>query len=240
MTEQSDRAKRAILVAHGQPSDPMPAEAALRMLARRIQNHLPEYQVVSATLAAPDVLEQVCDAGHGPAVIYPCFMSQGWFTGKVLPQRLGPREIPVLSPLGLDPKLPRLVAGYLQEQMALRGLVAADTELVLAAHGSARGDRAAASARSFATALHRLLPLRAINCCFVEQSPFVEEVAGRAIHPTFCLPFFAQEGDHVRNDITGALGNRNYPGDLLPVVGELPGIARLIADAICSHDTDAG
>ena len=47
-----------------------------------------------------------------------------------------------------------------------------------------------------------------------------------------CLPFFAQQGDHVRNDIAGALKDSQFPGDLLPVVGLLPGIPQMIGHGI--------
>ena len=45
--------RRALIVAHGQPSDPAPAAAALEALAVRVAAHLPGWQVDAATLAQP-------------------------------------------------------------------------------------------------------------------------------------------------------------------------------------------
>jgi len=238
MTPARNRPTRAILVAHGQPSAPEPAEKALQQLAGYVQEHLPECEVVSATLAMPGRLETVCDTPGGPAVIYPCLMSKGFFTSRVLPQRLGDRDLPVLSPMGLDPALPGLVAKYLETRAAAAGYSLSETGLLLAAHGSARGNRSAEATRTFATALAALIPLREIRLCFVEQSPFVAETAADFAAPSLCLPFFALEGDHVRDDIRSTLQDLDYSGAFLPVIGELPGIGQLIATAIRQQTQD--
>ena len=70
--------KIALLLSHGQPSDPDPAEAALALLAAQVRGHLPGWQVVSATLAKPGALDAV--AGGTPGLVYPMFMAGGWFT----------------------------------------------------------------------------------------------------------------------------------------------------------------
>ena len=48
--------KQALIVSHGQPSDPDPAEAALAALAAKVAALLPDWRVDSATLAKPDAL----------------------------------------------------------------------------------------------------------------------------------------------------------------------------------------
>lgn len=232
MTTPRNRPTRAILVAHGQPSAPAPAEDALKLRAEDVQAHLPDVEVLSATLAMPGRFEAVCDAAGGQAVIYPFLMSQGYFTSKVLPQRLGARDIPVLPPLGVDPALPGLVAQYLEAHTAAAGQALSETGLLLAAHGSARGNRSAEATGRFADALAALIPLREIRQCFVEQSPFVADAAADFASPSLCLPFFAQEGDHVRDDLRATLKDMDYAGEFLRVTGELPGIGRLIATAI--------
>lgn len=232
MSLPSDAPGRVILVAHGQPSSPARPEGALAALAGQVQQLLPKLSISSATLAAPGTFEATCDASGERAVIYPCFMSAGWFTGKVLPKRLGSRPFPILPPLGLEPALPGLVAGFLRSHMAQTGLVAEQTAILLAAHGSARGDKAAAATRAFAAALSTQIQLRALQPGYVEQAPFVADTARALSQPTLCLPFFAQTGDHVRQDITTALQETRFDGELLPVIGELPGIPALIAQAL--------
>ena len=228
----SEAHKQAVLVAHGQPSAPEPAEAALAVLAGKVQEHLPDWRIHSATLAATDRLEEVCDTLDGPLTIYPCFMSEGYFTRTVLPRRLGPRHAHVLGPLGLEAELPDLVIEVLEGQAGRRSWELSSVEVLLAAHGSARGGKAAEAARRFLNALTSRTNLSGVRLGFVEQGPFIGDAVRDLPERTLCLPFFAQEGDHVRNDIGDALRDVDFAGEVLPVIGELPGAPALIARSL--------
>ncbi|MDE4173505.1 CbiX/SirB N-terminal domain-containing protein [Phaeobacter sp. PT47_59] len=222
--------KTAILTAHGQPSTPEPPERALAALAQEVSGHLPGWEVRSATLSSSGKLESVMEED---AVIYPFFMARGWFTAKVLPERLKGRSYHLACPFGLDPDLPRLAAQAVQQET---GWGEANATVLLAAHGSARGPKAAESAQTFAARLAALLPGARIEPAYVEQSPGIEEVARSLPAHTLCLPFFAQSGDHVRQDIPEALTAAGFAGQVLPVLGQLPGTAQLIAAAISRTD----
>ena len=50
--------KRALIVAHGQPSDPAPAEMELAAIAAAVAAHLPNWNITSATLAYANSLHQ--------------------------------------------------------------------------------------------------------------------------------------------------------------------------------------
>ena len=67
---------RALIVAHGQPGEPAPQQAAVEALAARVAGHLPDARVQGATLAMPGALAAADDA----TLIYPLFMATGWFT----------------------------------------------------------------------------------------------------------------------------------------------------------------
>ncbi|MGI9369235.1 MAG: cobalamin biosynthesis protein CbiX, partial [Ruegeria sp.] len=69
----------ALIVAHGQPSDPAPAEAALADFARQVDSAAKRVSVHSATLATPSRLEEVLSKLPDETVIYPMFMANGWF-----------------------------------------------------------------------------------------------------------------------------------------------------------------
>lgn len=221
-----------ILVAHGQPSDPEPAEDNLAGLGRRVQAHLPELRVLTATLATKGKLEKACQSAGAGVMIYPCFMARGYFTAQVLPKRLEDMEATPLPPLGTEPELPALVAAYLRAEIRARDWEASETDLLLAAHGSGRGNKAAEAAYDFITRLTPLCPVAGIRAGFVEQDPRVKAQAEQSQAPALCLPFFALEGDHVRSDIRDALSEAKFPGALLPVIADLPGIERVIAQSI--------
>lgn len=222
----------ALIVAHGQPSAPQPPEAALAELADRVGAHLPGWTLRAATLASPGRVEALAADLPPGAVIYPLFMARGYFVTRALPARLGDRPLRMADPLGLDPALPALAAEVVRDALAEAGWPARGSRLLLAAHGSARGTAAAEAAEAFAAALRPLLEGVTVRTGYVEQDPRVAEAAegmgGRAI----CLPFFAQEGDHCREDIPEALDAAGFAGLRLPPLGLAPGIAPLIARSL--------
>lgn len=222
--------KIAIIVSHGQPSAPDPAEAALAELAHRVAACLPDWQIRSATLAKPGQLERVMEED---ALVYPFFMSSGWFTSQVLPKRLQGFSYRQLSPFGQDRDLPALTAEILRQQAQARGLSLNDSgPLLLAAHGSARGPKAAEATENFAANLRQALPDCEIATGYIEEAPSLSQTA--AAHPDaqLCLPFFAQSGDHVTGDIPSLLQEADFKGEILPSLGCFPEMARMIATAL--------
>lgn len=221
--------RTAVITAHGQPSAPVPAEADLAKLAAEVAAFLPGWDIRSATLATPGRLEEVTEDG---AVVYPFFMSQGYFTAKVLPARLEGVNCRLAAPFGLDAALPPLAAQAVHHAARAQGWGPDGFHLLLAAHGSARGPKAAEAAEAFAAGLRPLLPGCTVSPGYVEQDPRIETVAGPLPARALCLPFFAQAGDHVKDDIPAALQAARFDGPVLPVTGALPGVPSLIAEAI--------
>ena len=222
----------ALIVAHGQPSDPEPAEVALAKLAARVQARMPDCRVGSATLAAPGSLEAALEAMGKDSVIFPHFMSDGWFVRTALTKRVGDRPIRILSPLGLDRQLVPVAARAIADAIQSAGWRSSSTRILLAAHGSENGPAAAASARTFASGLAEALPCAGIDVAFVEEAPFLTDKAEEIDGRTICLPFFAMGGEHVREDVTATLRTAGFTGPILPALGQCPGVAVVIANAM--------
>ena len=220
---------QAIIVAHGQPSDPDPAEASLARFAAQVDALTQEVSVHSATLAAPGRLEAVMDELPSDAVIYPLFMAKGWFVTSALPKRVGNRGLRILDPLGIDPELPTLVTSALRKTLVAKQWDAEDTDLVIAAHGSGRSRNPSAVTLEFAEKLGGMLPFNSLKVGFVEEPPSIAEAATGAGAQALCLPFFACTGGHVLEDVPQELERAGFRGTVLPVVGELPPIQRQIA-----------
>ncbi len=223
----------AIIVAHGQPSDPAPAQEALAAFAAKVDALSGDVTVHGATLAAPGVLEAKVDSLPDSVVIYPLFMAKGWFVTSALPKRLGTRKRRILDPLGIDPDLPELSASALRAALSERQWATDDTDLVIAAHGSGRSRNPSAVATDFASQLSRKLPFNSIRVGFVEERPSISEAASGMSQKAVCLPFFACMGGHVLDDVPEELERAGFSGIVLPVVGELPLIQRQIANKIC-------
>ncbi|KIC42114.1 cobalamin (vitamin B12) biosynthesis CbiX protein [Ruegeria sp. ANG-R] len=219
----------AVIVAHGQPSDPAPAEAALAAFAQKIDSLCHRVSVSSATLAAPRALEECLDNLPDGTTIYPLFMARGWFVTSALPKRIGARSVTVLDPLGIDPDLPALATAALHQELTDRRWVASETHLVIAAHGSGRSPNPAAVASDFADKLGQMTPFKTIRTGFVEQSPSIAEAATACEGNALCLPFFACTGGHVLEDVPQELARAGFKGHVMPVVSELPQIQLHIA-----------
>lgn len=225
-----------ILVAHGQPSDPGAGEAALGEVASGVARHLPGHKVMAATLAAPGALEAALDRIGPDPLIYPMFMTQGWFLTNALKTRLKDRTARVLAPFGEEAGLPSLAAKELAKALRDRGWKVAQTALLVAAHGSGGGrEGPARDTRAFAAKLTERLHFESLHIGFIEEAPLLADAARDLPKRSLCLPFFAARGGHVETDIPQALAAAGYGGVLLPPLGteaDAPGmIARSILAA---------
>ena len=102
--------------------------------------------------------------------------------------------------------------------------------VLLAAHGSAKGPKAAASANAFAQLLRDRLKDLNITTGFVEEAPFMADAARHLPEQSLCLPFFALEGEHCREDIPEALEEAGFSGHLMAPLGTWEEAAKIVAD----------
>jgi len=214
---------RALIIAHGQPSDPGPAARALDLLAEKVAALLPGWRIGAATLAEPGRLD--AESAGTPGLVFPLFMAGGWFTGAQIPARLrvaGATGWRMLMPLGNLPGLHDLTVTIAQESGAAR--------VLLAAHGSFKSRAPAAIADLVAAEITLRTGLPA-SAAFIEQTPRLEDATGHG-PDSICLPFFAMAGGHVEKDLPEALGKAGFAGRILPPVGLHPAVPALIAGAL--------
>jgi sirohydrochlorin ferrochelatase len=214
--------RHALIVAHGQPSDPRPAGAAMEALAARVQALLPGWEVAAATLAEPGAIALGVQARAG-GVVFPMFMTGGWFTRVQIPAKLaeaGAVGWAVLEPFGCDPAVHDLCVTLVREAGA--------DQVILAAHGSFKSSVPSDIARHVA---ERIAAGAGVPCAvgFIDQEPQLASLRGFA---GVCLPFFAAEGGHVSEDIPAALAEAGFAGRILPPVGLDERVPGIIAAAI--------
>ncbi len=221
-----DMSRRALIISHGQPSDPRRAGAEIEALAEQVRAHLGGWQVDAATLAEPGALARGVDGGVG--VVYPLFMAAGWFTGTHLPKRLadaGGGGWHVLPPFGADPAVMRLTRDLAR---------ATGGDVILAGHGSFRSPEPSRVVIDLAARIAADTG-RVCRAAFIDQSPRIAEVA-QDMPDAACLPFFAARRGHVIEDLPQALADAGFRGPLLPPVGLHPTVPALIAAALRAGD----
>lgn len=237
MTHSSEFSRSALIVAHGSPSDPESQEAALRALAARVNGRMTGWRVQGVTLAAQGRLEAAISE-LGKPLIYPFFMARGWFTGQVLAKKARAMGLRMLDPFGVEPDLVACALRELQAMLALRSWRAEDTALVVAAHGSAVSRSSADSAYAFTRALHSGLGFTTTRTGFIEEPPFLKDVA-QGLGQAICLPYFAQESGHMAHDVPVALAAAGFEGPMLPPFISWADTPALIADSIARQSAEA-
>jgi len=231
--------RNAIIVALGQPSDPLPHDATMREMAEKVQTLLPGWTIRGATLESPGSIAAAADGMNCP-VVYPLFLANGFFMAQVLPKRLA-RLLPgaaVLPPFGADAALPDLVSDILVEAARAAGYIAGDTSVVLAAHGSEMFPASRLSTQQLAGEVASRTDFQKIVFGFIEEHPFIEEAAlnlGQAI----CLPIFALRASHVAVDVPEALQKAGFNGVQLPPLGMHEKVPALIASALRAAEQTA-
>lgn len=214
--------KHALIVTHGQPSDPRPAGAALEALAARVEAVLPGWSVGAATLAEPAAMARAV-TGRSGGVVFPMFMAGGWFTRVQIPKRLaeaGGTGWVVLEPFGCDPAVHDLCVTLVRE--------AAARDVILAAHGSFKSSVPSDIAAHVAGRIAGETGAE-VAAGFIDQEPQLSTLTGRG---GICLPFFAAEGGHVSDDLPQALAEAGFTGRILPPVGLDARVPGIIAAAI--------
>lgn len=231
-SQKAQATRSAIIVSHGQPSEPDPAERVLAELTAQVAALMPDWQLSSATLAKEGALDAaVAEVGRDP-LVYPLFMTDGWFTQTTLPKRLGAVHAHILAPLGTDPSLPALAARWLAEELRTRSWQAEATTLVVASHGSGKSRNSARDTQRFTDVLAAAMPFAEVRVGYIEESPFLGDIVFGAPEQSICLPFFAAEGGHVTDDIPEALDLADFRGLRLAPIGTHPAVPALVAQAL--------
>lgn len=223
--------RNALIVAHGQPSDPAPAAAEIAFLAAKVQSLMPDWHVRSATLAEEGALAAAVAESGDTGLVYPLFMAGGWFTQVNLPAKLaeaGGAGWRVMAAFGIDPPVQALAVTVAREAVARMGRTPSEVPLLLAAHGSFRSPAPAAVAEEVA-ALLRMAGFARVEAAFIDQSPRIADVAAAFPAGSLVLPFFAAKGGHVVDDLPEALAGAGFAGVVLPPLGldaRVPGLIR--------------
>lgn len=231
----------AIIVAHGSPSVPVPLDLWIKVLALKVAALTPSFHIGGATLGMRNSLETECAKARpgDPILLYPFFMSDGWFTKVEMMRRAKAATAnPLVSQpaFGLDQGVAGLCVRTVSDDLKRRGENPGESVLVLAAHGSMKNPASANAARAIQSDIIRAGAFREVRLGFVEEPPTITEAAdGLTGQPSACLPLFATRGGHVTGDIPDQLAAARFTGLILDPIGERTEVDAIIAGALARH-----
>lgn len=181
-------------------------------------------------------LAAIAAAGAEEILVYPYFMSDGYFVEKVLPQRIRdaghPPPTRILPPLGLDQGLPALMLEAALTAAVSAGYDTAGSRLLIVGHGS-QGSRASALATELmALKLASSGHFGEVAAAFLEEPPFVRESLEGTRPPTVVAGFFSGDGLHAAEDVPEAIAWAGAEAVYCGAIGGHPGVTGLIGAAV--------
>jgi sirohydrochlorin ferrochelatase len=179
-------------------------------------------------------------AGAKSLAVYPMFMAEGYFTRKVLIQRLAALEIPidvhVLAPLGADPRMPSLMLGQAIETAEQHGLALDTTRLLIVGHGSKIGPASADATRAVAGMIEREGRFGRVETAFLEEPEFLEDALSRqSALPTVVLGFFSGDGLHAAEDVPEAISETQANAVYAGSIGKSPALVEMVRSTIIAE-----
>ena len=180
-------------------------------------------------------------AGTGAPVVVPIMASDGYYARRRLPQEWAKgdpsRSFVIAPPIGTLPSFPCILATKVGEavtDMTRRGL---NPVVLLVGHGTTRVRSSGDAARWVRDELALSFPHTEILTAFLDESPYLSEVAGSlGGRPVVAAPLLLGGGPHVLVDLAGALraprtssglGHLTETLKILPPILEWPELASL-------------
>jgi sirohydrochlorin ferrochelatase len=230
-----------LIAAHGERGLGANNESVSRLAAELVARKIAKKISFGFIKNTPTIETAVLALGPSDDVIvYPLFLSDGYFTRIVLArlleeaeQRLGGCSIKTLPALGFDPGLAELIVIKAASAAQTRALAVKQTTLVLLAHGSSKLSASRAATERLAQLVRKHCPFNGVRVAFLEEPPFLGEIASEVAGPIVVVGLFSGNGLHGTRDVTQlmtALGR--YDAVFAGNVGSFAELADLVTAAV--------
>lgn len=237
LSRQLSQGFALLIAAHGERRTGAANEGAAQLAVDLMRRNLAEEIGIGFINGIPKIDETLRAFASASVLVYPLFLSDGYFNRVRLPQLLakgsGWRNVRVLPPLGLDPALVVLVADKAASTLAQAGLATSRATVVLLAHGSSSDPASREATESMADRLGHDGRFLAVRCAFLDERPSLSESIADVSGPVVVVGLFAGEGLHGGADVPQLLGSLARDGVVFAGnVGAFDGIADLVANAV--------
>ena len=181
-------------------------------------------------------------------VVYPLFLSDGYFTRVVLPrlveqamQRDATRAISILPPLGLEPALTDVITDGAVATAPSRGNLPTETSIVLLAHGSKKDPASRMAAERLADCVRQRQCFYDTRIALLEEAPSLAGAIEGISGPIIVVGLFAGEGRHGVDDAKRLVAElKRDDVMLIGPVGTFAGIETVIVSAVTRHISAEG
>jgi sirohydrochlorin cobaltochelatase len=235
---EPQRTTALLLAAHGERRPGAGNEGLLRLAAKLRARRIVSQAGCGFIKGAPSIGEAVQALTADEIVVYPLFLSDGYFTRVRLPELLeeataGTRPRPhILPPLGLDPGFPALIAGRAVAAARTQDFVPARTNLVVLAHGSTTDQASRMATLRLTEELAKQRHFRCVRMALLEEEPSLREATADLPGPIIVMGLFAGDGRHGAADAPRLVAELGRDDVLFAgTIGNLDGIEELIASA---------
>jgi sirohydrochlorin cobaltochelatase len=230
-----------LIVAHGECGG-TGGDRLVYRLADRVRGW-PQFSRVDTCFirAEPSIKDVTQSLPPGETTVYPLFMSDGYYVKRAIPDYLGSGSRPgapdrpavrIMRPIGLSPKLPKLVADLARRAALGAGIDCRKAILLLAAHGSTKSPESRDATLAVASALENANLFGGVEAGFLEEAPFLGDQLADLSGPVVTVGLFIGEGMHGAEDLPRAV--RECGRDDLVLAAPLSRSPALI-DLICDE-----
>ena len=180
----------------------------------------------------PSLARALDGCAASDVTVVPVFMSEGYFTGEVIPAEMGldgpvtrreGRTIRYTTPVGVHPALAQIII-----ERALDAGASPDDPLFVLGHGTKRNAASSNAVREQVERVRAMDRFAEVTAVFTDQEPNVAAIRELARgRKATVVPFFASEGWHVGQV---AAANETPGIRYTDPAGTHPGIAAVITD----------
>ena len=239
MEVKSTESIALVLAAHGDRGGPARNDALeAHAAALRAMNRFAFVTggVLNGTPALGDALRQAEQSGAEWILVYPLFMSDGYFAGKILPEKIAAAKvktlISILQPLGLDARVPHLLLESALDTARTAGLEPGETRLLVVGHGSKYGPANADCTKHAVSMLARHSPFAHIDTAFLEQATFLADALRHDSSASVVAGFFSSDGLHGGSDVPAAIEKSGAEAVYTGAIGLHSRIPEFIASSV--------
>jgi sirohydrochlorin cobaltochelatase len=215
-----------ILLGHGSTVNP-DSSAPTLLHADEIRRQGIFAEVVCAFWKEEPSYRQVLDMVESPEIyIVPNFISEGYFTQKIIPRELGlagavthlparpglpARTLKYCEPVGSHPAMTKLLLHRARE--VAPGVDPRQASLVIVGHGTSLNENSGLAVKEQVARIHACDQYAEVLGMFMEEHPFVTDWQKQTASPdVIVVPFFVSDGLHSYQDIPVLLGIETEPG----------------------------